>query len=60
MLHSHMLETLLLVMSLTCYMIVMASDILETNIRNTYSLHVYIPKPNVKCYRSLNYADGMV
>ncbi len=32
-------------------MIVMASDVNERNTQSTYSLNVYIPKPNVECYQ---------
>ncbi len=35
---------------LLCDMIVMASDINVRNTRNTDSLNVYIPKPNIECY----------
>ncbi len=36
---------------LLCDMIVMASDVNETNTRNTDSLNVYIPKANVGCFQ---------
>jgi phage gp46-like protein len=42
---------------LLCDMIVMASDIHDRVTRNTSSLNVYIPKPNVECYpKSCKYA----
>ncbi len=46
---------------LVCDMIVMASDVNVRNTRNTYSLNVYIPKPNIECYRkSVKYVDGKI
>ena len=46
---------------LLCDMIVMASDVNDRVTRNTSSLNVYIPKPNVECYRkSFKYAGGKV
>ncbi len=42
-------------------MIVMASDVNVGNTRNTDSLNVYIPKPNIECYRkSFKYAGGKI
>ncbi len=42
-------------------MIVMASDVNVRNTRNTDSLNVYIPKPNIECYRkSFKYAGGKI
>ncbi len=34
---------------LLCDMIVMASDVNVRNTRNTDSLNVYVPKPNIEC-----------
>ncbi len=48
---------------LLCDMIVMASDVNVRNTRNTDSLNlnVYIPKPNIECYRkSFKYAGGKI
>ncbi len=42
-------------------MIVMASDVNVRNTRNTALLNVYIPKPNIECYRkSFKYAGGKI
>ncbi len=42
-------------------MIVMASDVNVRNTRNTDSLNVYIPKPNIECYgKSFKYAGGKI
>ncbi len=42
-------------------MIVIASDVNVRNTRNTDSLNVYIPKPNIECYRkSFKYASGKI
>ncbi len=38
-------------LKLICDIIVMASDVNVRNRRNTDSLIVYIPKPNIECYR---------
>ncbi len=46
---------------LLCDMIVMASDVNVRNTRNTDSLNVCIPKPNIECYRkSFKYAGGKI
>ncbi len=49
---------------LLCDMIVMTSDVNVRNTRNTDSLNIYIPKPNIECYRkSFKYAgvrSGMI
>ncbi len=46
---------------LLCDMIVMASDVNERYTRNTDSLNVYIPKPNIECYRkSFKCAGGKI
>ncbi len=43
------------------FMIVMASEVNVRNTRNTDSLNVYIPKPNIECYRqSFTYAGGKI
>ncbi len=48
-------------MALPPNMIVMASDVSVRNTRNTDSLNVYIPKPNIECYRnSFKYAGGKI
>ncbi len=36
---------------LLCDMFVITSDVNERNTKNTNSLNVYIPKPNVECYQ---------
>ncbi len=36
--------------NLFCDMIVKVFDVNESNTRNTDSLNVYIPKPNIECY----------
>ncbi len=39
----------------------MASDVNETNTKNTGSLNVYIPKPSIECYRkSVKYAGDKI
>ncbi len=46
---------------LLCDMIEMASDVNIRNTRNTNSLNVYIPKPNIECYRKyFKYAGGKI
>ncbi len=46
---------------LLCEMIVMASDVNLRKTRNTDSFNVYIPKPNLECYReSFKYAGGKI
>ncbi len=46
---------------LLCDMIVMALDVNVRNTRNTDSLSVYMPKPNIECYRkSFKYAGGKI
>lgn len=46
---------------LLCDMIDMTSDVNERVTRNSMSLNVYVPKPNVECYRkSFKYAGGKV
>ncbi len=46
---------------LLCDMIVMASDVNVRTTRNTDSLNVYIPKPNIECYqKSFKCAGGKI
>ncbi len=46
---------------LLCDTIVIASDVNVRNTRNTDSLNVYIPKPNIECYRnSFKYAGDKI
>ncbi len=46
---------------LLCDMIVMASDVNVGNTRNTDSLNIYIPKPNIECYQtSFKYSGGKI
>ncbi len=47
--------------TLLCDMIAMTSDVNVRNTRNTDSLNVYIPKPNIECYwKSFKYVGGKI